>query len=228
VRCRIVLLARCPRAGWVKTRLAETIGTPATLGLYRAFLADQLAFLGSFAAQHELEWCADGDPGAEFARIARDSGVRLTRQVDGDLGARMLAALDRSSTDGVAATVVVGADSPTLPERLVRAAFSRLAAAEGGVVVPTDDGGYALLGLRLPPARPIFREIPWGGPAVLAATRERASGAGLPLFELQGWYDVDDAAGLRRLCAELGEPGARARAPETARAILDLGIGRMV
>ncbi len=227
MRSRIVLLARCPRACGVKTRLAATIGSAPALALYRAFLEDQLAFLGSFGKRCEREWCADGEPESELARSAERAGVRLTLQVEGDLGARMLEVLRRADAEGVTATVLVGADSPTLPARLVQAALVALASDDGVVVVPADDGGYALLGLRRPvPA--LLLGIPWGGPLVLERTRERAARLGLPWIELERWYDVDDEGGLRRLCAELSRPAGQTRAPATARRILDLGFGRVV
>jgi uncharacterized protein len=225
VRRRIVLLARGPRPGAVKTRLALVIGERAALALYRAFLADQLRLLGSFRPSCELAWCVDGDPPPDLARLAEQQNVRLTRQREGDLGAR-LAAVFESSDEGTA-SVVVGADSPTLPRTLVERAFDSLAAERGAVVAPAEDGGYVLIGMRgFAPA--LFRDVPWSSALVLERTRERAREAGLALAEIGTWYDVDDRSGLERLIAELALPEAAERAPRTARAILDLALPRMV
>jgi len=220
-------LARCPRAGAVKTRLAATIGEAAALALYRAFLADQLAFLGSFSADHDREWCTDARPGPALAALAERAEVTVTAQGPGDLGARLAAVFARAETAGASATVVLGADSPTLPRRLVEESFACLAATAGAVVVPADDGGYALIGL-VRPAPLLFDAVPWSGPQVLACTRERARVAGLPFVELERWYDVDDRAGLERLVDDLRRPGSALRAPHTDRAILDLSLDRMV
>jgi rSAM/selenodomain-associated transferase 1 len=225
VRRRIVLLARTARSGAVKTRLAPVIGERAALELYRAFLEDQLSFLGAFAPAHEVEWCVDREPSADLARLAQRAHVRLTRQRDGDLGQRLTAVFDRS--DEGTSTCVVGADSPTLPRALVEAAFDSLARARGAVVVPAEDGGYVLIGTRGgEPA--LFRDVPWSSARVLDRTRERAREAGLELVEIGRWYDVDDREGLVRLIDELARPEAAARAPATARAILDRSLGRMV
>jgi glycosyltransferase A (GT-A) superfamily protein (DUF2064 family) len=105
----------------------------------------------------------------------------------------------------------------------VSAAFAALERRDSVVVVPADDGGYALIGLRRPvPA--IFRGVPWGGPHVLGATRRQAAAAGLAWVDLEPWYDVDDAAGLRRLGADLRGATAARRAPATVRLLLDRGF----
>jgi uncharacterized protein len=227
VRRRIVLLARVPRAGAVKTRLAAAIGDPAALTLYRAFLEDQIAFLASFPVDHAVEWCADGDAGPELAALVSRTRVRMSPQVAGDLGARLAAVFERKTETGPTATVVIGADSPTLPSRLVEESLDHLTAAGGAVVVPADDGGYVLVGLCRP-APALFRDVPWSSSVVLERTRERARTAGVDLAEIGSWYDVDDRASLRRLVVELARPRATERAPCTARAILDLSLGRMV
>ncbi len=227
MRRRIVLLARVPRAGTVKTRLAAAIGDRAALTVYRAFLEDQIAFLASFPADHEVEWCADGDAGPDLATLVSRTRVRLSQQVAGDLGARLAAVFERESESGPSATVVIGADSPTLPSHLVEEALDQLTAVGGAVVVPADDGGYVLVG-SCRPAPALFRDVPWGTALVLERTRERARAAGVDLAEIGGWYDVDDRASFGRLVEELARPTATLRAKSTARAILDLSLGPMV
>lgn len=211
---RLLLFAKRPRLGKVKTRLCPPLRAEQALELYRAFLADQLDFLRVAAADGQAEICLDG--AADPRRDPPLPGVRVSLQGPGDLGDRMLRAFGRSAADGCTETVVVGADSPTLPVRLVARAFERLRGGACAVVAPSLDGGYVLLGLREP--RPeLFRDLPWGTPAILELTRERANAAGLRIELLPPWYDVDDGYGLKMLERELRRPAASRRAPATAR-----------
>jgi len=213
-----VLFGRSPRAGRVKTRLVPSLGVAGTLALYRAFLLDQLRLLHGFRSTCTLELCLDGKlaPDAELASALGQA--RLTVQGPGDLGQRMLRCFRRAARAGSRATVIVGADAPTLPVSIVASAFARLATGCPAVLAPAADGGYVLLGLARPePA--LFREVPWGGPEVARITAERARAAGVALERLAPWYDVDDSSGLVRLRDELAKPSGRERAPATARAL---------
>ena len=91
------------------------------------------------------------------------------------------------------------------------------------MLTPAEDGGYVLIGLAAHEPE-LFREIPWGGDEVLERTAGRAREAGIPLELLEPWYDVDRPEDLARLAAELREPGATGRAPETAQALARLGF----
>lgn len=217
---RLILFARAPVLGKVKTRLTPTLTPQQVLRLYRGFLRDQVAFVAALArASRELELCLDAAP--RGARIPRGPGVRLTLQGEGDLGERLVRALRRANDDGCSRAVVVGADSPSLPAAIVEEAFARLAAGADAVVSPADDGGFVLVGTREPyPA--LFRQIPWGGPDVLETTLDRARGAGLVLATVPGWHDVDTPADLERLAADLDHDPARA--PATLRELRRLAL----
>lgn len=225
---RLLLFAKRPRSGRVKTRLAGAIGAGAALRLYRAFLSDQIDFLRSFEGDCEIELWIDGawrplpgDPSVE--------GLRLRPQGAGDLGQRMLRAFQRAWSEGAGATVVIPADAPTLPASRVRQAFETLEASTPAVVVPASDGGYVLLGLQRPFAE-LFRDVAWGGPEVLQATIERAASCGIVLAALEPWYDVDGPADLERLRADLSRPELSHRAPRTLEALqsLDAPAGPVV
>ena len=119
-----------------------------------------------------------------------------------------------------AGAILVNADSPTLPAAILRAAVD--ATRRGGAVVlsPALDGGYTLIGVSRLHER-LYADIPWSTSEVHQKTVERAAEIGLPVVNVPGWYDVDDAASLALLESELaGEPlafaqpglaGARAR-----------------
>ena len=218
---RLVLFAKRPRLGHVKTRLVPPLRPEQALRLYRAFLDDQIRFLRSFGDRCDLELCLDG-PWTTDAALRRSVGDLLpTRQGPGDLGRRMLRAMERASRDGSRATVLIGADAPTMPAGHVVEAFDELRRGAPGVITPAADGGFVLIGLRRPEP-PLFREVPWGGPEVLGVTLERARAAGIDLRQLRPWYDIDDEADLCRLRDELAEATGAGRAPETARVLARL------
>jgi len=210
---RLLLFAKRPRPGQVKTRLVPPLTTAQAVELARAFIADQIAFLGTFAGDCEIEICADGDWRPD---VAAAPSLAVGRQGPGDLGERMLRCFRRSARNNATATLALAADAPTLPRGHVLQALEHLRAGAPAVVAPAEDGGYVMLGLDRPHAG-LFRDVPWGGPDVLAVTRRRAASISLELLEIEPWYDVDDAAGLERLRREMTRPAVRLRAPATAR-----------
>jgi rSAM/selenodomain-associated transferase 1 len=210
---RLIVFARSPRLGEVKTRLVPPLTPAQALALHRAMLGDQIAFAASFVrAGRTAELCADG-PWIGESAPALPKGMTHTRQVSGDLGRRIEAALARGHASGARRIAIIGADAPTLPARVVGEAFSRLRDGADAVVTPSPDGGYALIATagRFPA---LFRDVPWGTDGVLVTTRRRAGDAGVRLEETEGWADVDLVSDLPRLMAEAErDPG---RAPATA------------
>ncbi len=221
---RLLLFAKLPRLNHVKTRLSPPLDPSCCLELYRAFLQDQIAFLRSFSDRYDVQLWFDGTPTVETTRELALDGLPLREQGQGDLGRRMFRAVQSSWREGAAATIVIGADAPTLPARVVGEAFELLHAEFATVVTPADDGGYVLIGMRSPQAE-LFRDVPWGGPDVLATTMERAEAAGVSLQRTAPWYDVDDASDLARLRAELDTDEGSIRAPTTTRFLARLDPG---
>lgn len=212
---RLVLFAKSPRAGSVKTRLEPLLGERFTLELYRAFISDQLTFLESFARDGvSIECCLDEPiPVLDLPELC---AVPMTRQGPGDLGQRMLRSFRRCEEEGVLSTIIIGADSPTLPRSLVQTAFDLLDDRRASVVAPAPDGGYVLIGQARP--RPaLFRNIAWGSERVWRQTKRIADEQRLELAVAGSWYDVDDEVGLDRLRLELRSPLSAERAPRTAR-----------
>lgn len=216
-RGRLLLFSKRPEAGRVKTRLTPPLDPKTALELYRAFLADQLGFAGDLRSQGlETEVRLDGPwrPSAELAPLL--SGIPIRPQGPGDLGRR----LERAFRDSFAArpipALAIAVDAPTLPARIVLAALASLERGAAAVISPAADGGYVLIGC-VRPLPSLFEAIPWGSGEVHAVTRRRARSASIRLDEIEGWYDVDDAGGLRRLRSELADERARRRAPRTWR-----------
>jgi glycosyltransferase A (GT-A) superfamily protein (DUF2064 family) len=131
----------------------------------------------------------------------------LLLQAGGDLGHR-LATATAALLARHAGAIMVGADRPTLPAAILRAAVDATLRGDTVALSPALDGGYMLIGTsRLHPR--LYQDMPWSTDAVHRLTVERANEIGLPVTHLPGWYDVDDARSLRLLEAEFaGAPPA--------------------
>jgi glycosyltransferase A (GT-A) superfamily protein (DUF2064 family) len=159
-----------------------------------------------------------GDPeDATICRIAAAHGFARAAQCDGDLGARMAAALGEAQARGPAC--LIGSDAPTLPRARLADALER-AARHDVVLGPSTDGGYWLVGGRTP-APELFRDMPWSTPAVLPETLRRLAGRDVALLPFH--YDVDEPHDLTLLCAHLLVLPP-AVAPATRRALAALGL----
>ena len=209
---RLILFARTPGAGPVKTRMSPPLTPDQARALHEAMLSDQIVFTSRlYRPSRETEICLD---------TPWEEGLPHTLQGDGDLGARIARALTRAFDEGASRVVIIGGDVPTLPAVLVEEAFANLAAAPV-VITPALDGGYVLIGAT-PPCPPLFDGVPWGTADVLDTTRRLASEAGIVLRETRAWGDVDTFADLRRLEDEIAS--APGRAPVTAEAIASLRL----
>ena len=118
----------------------------------------------------------------------------ITSQVEGDFGERLLnGAIDLLATH--AGAILVNSDSPTLPASILHAAVDAVKRGDNVVLSPAADGGYTLIGLSRVHKR-LFEDIPWSTSAVHRLTLERAAEINLPVVNVAGWYDVDDAESL--------------------------------
>jgi rSAM/selenodomain-associated transferase 1 len=220
----LVLFARVPRLGRVKTRLARRIGSEAALLLHQALLADALLFTRRAArtsgAKALVAWDTAWPPGASRSLANAARHLEPIRQGRGDLGARMRRVVRGLVARGVERLVLIGSDSPTAPRRAVSRAFRLLREGADIVLGPAEDGGYWLLGVRAD--RPeIFAGIPWGTRRVLRRTAERAAARGARVRFVGTSWDVDRPRDLLRLRRVLRGAGAR-RAPRTAAALRHL------
>lgn len=211
----VLVFAKAPVPGAVKTRLARAVGAEAAARLAGAFLVDTCRMRSSLPAVR-LVLVLSGDPRA-LPPALRD--VETWPQSEGDLGDRLTAGLARALSSGPWA-IAVGGDSPGLSrDRLVDA--ERALAAGDSVIGPCDDGGFYLLGLRdLPDG--LLSGLPWSQPTTLAATLARLRERGRAPVVLPPWFDVDRVEDLDRLCA-LAATG-QIEAPETTAMLRRLGL----
>lgn len=193
----LIVFARAPEPGKVKTRLAPLLGAQRAAALHAELVARALrTALQARCGRVELH----GSPRARhpfFLDCARRHGIRLRAQGAGDLGARMRRALERSLATAPCA-VLIGSDCPSLRPDDLRAAVNALLGGAHAVYAPAEDGGYALVGLRRS-ARALFTGIPWGEARVFAATRRRLARLGWRWRRLRTVWDVDRPEDYERL-----------------------------
>lgn len=220
----LLLFARAPIHGQVKTRLVPPLTADAALGLYRAFLEDAAR---TYRDPEGWDAVLLAEPDAEHPDLSRLFAPpwRRRTQARGDLGVRLVAAFLEAFAGGAPAAVAVGSDHPALPRRCLRDAFARLSSGSGAAVVPAADGGYCAIGLtRTAPVEEVFREVPWSSPSTLAVTRDRIASAGLALAVLESAYDVDRPEDLERLKRDLASrnPAEEDFPAATARVLSEL------
>lgn len=191
----IIVFAKYPQAGKVKTRLGASIGYQLAADFYTVFLRQTLDFARSGGSRKVFLAFEPPDKEREFAEMMPPD-CAMFPQVDGDLGERLARAFETSFAAGATRVLALGSDSPTLPPALLNQAFSRLDDCDL-VIGPAEDGGYCLIGLKS--VRPeLFRDIEWSSNSVLSTTLAIAARMKLATALLDRWYDVDDVDTLRR------------------------------
>lgn len=205
----LVVFARWPERGRVKTRLVPPLTPEQALGLHVACLESTARLAASLPASID-KWLYFTPPSGGASARARASGLRFPRvlrvrvQRGRDLGARLQSAFAELWGKGYRRVVVIGTDSPALTRRRLRRAFAALRRADA-VLGPARDGGYYLIGLRATSEKlpSLFRGVAWGTRRALRQTQARLRRAGLRCALLPLGYDVDVVADLARLRGDL-------------------------
>ena len=215
----LLIFARTPRLGQVKTRLEPTVTPEQALALHRAFVRDTIDLLGASSGANRITIAFSDEPDLELV----PRGVGIVQQVGEDLGARLASAVAAAFDRGSEAVVVVGTDSPDLPPDRVSAAFAHLEKVDI-VLGPAIDGGYYLIGLAGPHIE-VFEGVDWGTERVLHQTRRRTEVLGLTRFELESWRDIDRPEDLQDMASEIDRRRASGRQfpRATARALEQFG-----
>jgi rSAM/selenodomain-associated transferase 1 len=205
--CALTVMAKAPRTGKVKTRLAPALGMGGSAAISICFLRDTTRNIAEVAEQGGAAGLVCYTPVGDEAAFdgLLPEGFALVAQRGDAFGERLLAAAEDILGCGFGAVCLIDSDSPTLPQSaLVQAVDELLRPGDRVVLGGSDDGGYYLIGLKRAHAAP-FERITWSTGSVYAETVERVREAGIELVELPVWYDVDDAATLAVLEAELIE-----------------------
>lgn len=203
VRPRLLVFAKAPQAGAVKTRLIPALGAPGAAALARSMLdhALQQALAADIGT---VELCMSPAPEAQaWQNVDLPDTIELTAQGEGGLGERMGRAVQRVTTELRQPVLLMGTDCPDLTARQIRQAALELERHDA-VLVPVVDGGYVLIGLKAPCAE-IFSDMPWSTSVVAAETIRRMGTLGWRVWEGPQLHDMDEPGDLVHLPASLSK-----------------------
>jgi rSAM/selenodomain-associated transferase 1 len=192
----IAVLAKAPLPGLAKTRLIPALGADGAAMLAARLIERAITTAQTAAIGPVTLWCAPDERHPVFAAMPQKYGVTLARQPDGDLGARMHEAAVAANRPAL----VIGSDCPALTAAHLREAADALRDHDA-VLIPADDGGYVLIGLRQP-CEALFSGMQWSVASVMAETRRRLRSLGLSWRELAPLWDIDTPENLARLQRE--------------------------
>jgi uncharacterized protein len=204
----LVIFAKAPIPGEVKTRLCPPLTPEEAATLHGSFVLDMLERTKLAVARFQLPFqrylaCAPFSDHVFFRIMEERHGVRLLDQIGKDLGQRMHRTFTDLFAKGYKQVVIVGTDVPTLPLTVYQEAFAILSRSDL-VLGPALDGGYYLIGLTAPSEK-LLAGIPWSTDQVLAVTQQQAKTLGLSVGLTATWRDVDRITDLQTLIAECRE-----------------------
>lgn len=195
--CPVLVFAKAPLPGQVKTRLIPMLGKAGAAILHKNLLWQSLATASSAGCGPVQLWCAPSAEHPFFKLCGRKFRLGLHDQCEGDLGARLSHAFEHALS-GASSALVIGADSPSLRPDDLRRAADALQQGADAVIGPALDGGYVLLGLQRHTPE-LFRDIEWGSNGVLHQTRAKLLELGWSWDELPERWDVDRPEDVLRL-----------------------------
>src|SRR6266436_7026134 len=206
----LVIMAKAPRLGSVKTRLAERLSMQAVTELYQCLLNDTIALAQALDHLEIAVMCPASDVNDLSRAVAKT--VRIVPQTGQGLAAGLASVFNHFATSGQLRVIAFNSDSPHLPASVLETAFDVLEARDL-VVGPTHDGGYYLVGARASHSD-LFASDGMGTANALEALLKRARALGLSVHLTDPFYDIDVPGDLTRLAAELQlAPG---RSPQSA------------
>jgi len=197
--CRLIVFAKAPIPGQVKTRLIPFIGEEAATALHQKLVSHCLSVALKASLPIEL-WCSPSSRHPFFIHFRKDFRLDLHKQPPGDLGRRMAFAF-RKALQRASSALLIGTDSPSLTSDDIKKAAETLAQGIDAVITPAEDGGYVLIGLRRL-APDLFSGISWGTNTVMDETRLRLRRLKWRWHEMPQRWDVDRPEDLERMRME--------------------------
>jgi len=196
----LIIFAKEPKAGKVKTRLQGYLSQEMCVKLYKAFLKDTVEIARRVNCKYKIiAYESNGNAPNYLKTIA--APFQFYEQKGENLGRRMYNAFKFALRKGSQRTVIIGSDSPTMPVAYIKDAFDWLKTADI-VLGPSLDGGYYLIGLRKPRLS-LFKNIRWSSKTALADTLKNVQRLKKAVSLLPHWYDVDEPSALAILKRDL-------------------------
>ena len=209
----IIIMAKVPWSGNVKTRLEPFLDSGECAALAEAFLKDAAAKAKAVCENVILAY----SPGEEINALRKflPSQSIFIEQTGRDLGERMFNAFKFAFDQKTDSVVMIGTDSPTFPFDFIEQAFEFLETNSDVVLGKTEDGGFYLIGLRKPESE-IFKNVAWSSAETFEQIYKNIQSQNLHLREVPSWYDVDTPMDFEKMQAEIfRSSNAQRRAPET-------------
>jgi rSAM/selenodomain-associated transferase 1 len=198
--CPVLVFAKAPIPGEVKTRLLSHMDGKAVAALHERLVFHSLKTSTEANVGPVDLWCSPSEDHPFFLRCAEKFEVKLHQQTEGDIGRRMAHAFEETLKRAPMA-LLMGTDCPSLDREDLKEAKTVLQQGAHAVLCPAEDGGYVLIGLRQ--YRPeLFEGIAWGTGSVLDETRERLRRINWNWHELPRRWDVDRPEDVERLRRE--------------------------
>jgi rSAM/selenodomain-associated transferase 1 len=198
--CHLIVFAKAPIPGEVKTRLLPLLDAEAVAALYEQLILHCLnTAVGAEVGPVDL-WCTPSLRHPFFIHCAERFRIELYQQTEGDMGRRMAYAFYETLKKADSA-LLIGTDCPSLTGADLKEAKRSLHRGDHAVVSPAEDGGYVLLGLRRYDPK-LFEKVSWGTESVLEETRKRLRTLGWRWHELPPRWDVDRPEDVERLISE--------------------------
>ena len=196
----LIIFAKAPEPGNAKTRLIPALGANGAALLARQMLHHTLE-QGLLAGVKAVELCMSPAPqNPAWDSVDLPGAVRQTAQGEGDLGQRMLRAVERvTSGTPPPAVLLIGTDCPALGAAQISEAARQLAMHDV-VLLPASDGGYVLIGMKAPYAQ-VFNNMAWSTSTVAAETLLRLAALGLGVWQGPTLTDIDEPGDLVHLPA---------------------------
>lgn len=215
----LLIFAKQPLPGKVKTRLSPPLSLQTAADIYHCMLSDTLAKIADLPGVESFLFFEPSSGAADFFRKGFP-GIKTFPQVGEDLGERLKKAFETVFALGFESAAAIGTDSPDLPLSHLQEPFRLLDEEDADVVFgPAADGGYYLVALgSFCPG--LFRDIPWSTNLVLEKSMEAATSLGLKMECLPVWHDMDTVDDLKRFLAS-GNPEY---APRTLRFLRERGV----
>ena len=192
----LAVMAKAPVPGFAKTRLIPALGASGAARLQRELTLRTLHTLQRSQLGPTTLWCAPNPQDRFFRALQRRHALTCLAQCDADLGQRMWQALTHYALRRPC--LLVGTDCPALTPSLLKEAAHALTSGMDAVFVPVQDGGYALVGLRVP-LPSLFVGVQWSTEQVMQQTRDRLRAAGARWHETEPLWDLDTPTDLARL-----------------------------
>lgn len=202
LKCCILVFAKAPITGKVKTRLLSSMSPDDIISFYKNLVLHTLKIATRSKVGSVELWCTPSIDHPFFQQCAEIFQIPLFCQIEGDLGKRMAHAFEESLQKAYF-VFLIGTDCPFLTPDDLKDAKESLSQGYQVVLIPAEDGGYVLIGLSQ--SHPtLFEGIYWGGPTVLQETRERLRRLGWRWKELSWRWDIDRPKDVERLKREGG------------------------